>query len=104
MINAGHAKYLSEIYEDDIHYETTDSIVEDILDNINDGIIEEAMKGNTSYQYVLRDLRVDNEVEDRVIEELTNLEYHVNHISNDIEYPSVSTNNLAGLDYLNIKW
>lgn len=73
MINATHARYLSEIYEDEISYETVDSIVEDVLDDINDSIIDEATKGNTTYQYVLRDLRVDKDVEDRVIDELTKL-------------------------------
>lgn len=91
MINAEHAKYLSEIYEDDVQYETTDSIIEDILDDINDSIIEEAMKGNKRNQYIFRNLRVDNEVKDRVIKELTILGYNISHISND-------------LDYLDIKW
>ncbi|BBC69653.1 Phage protein [Staphylococcus phage phiSA039] len=104
MINATHARYLSEIYEDEISYETVNSIVEDVLDNINDSIIDEATKGNTTYQYVLRDLRVDKEVEDRVIDELTKLGYKVKYISNSIEYPSISTNNLIGIDYLSIKW
>ncbi len=104
MISSSHAKYLSDMYKDSVHHETRDSIVEDVLDNINDGIIEEAMRGNTSYQYVLRDLRVDNEVEDRVIEELIISGYSVNYVNNSTEYPFLSTNNLARLDYLEIKW
>lgn len=91
MINAEYAKYLSEIYEDDVQYETTDGIVEDILDDVNDSIIEEARKGNKSCQYIFRDMRVDNEVKDRVIKELASLGYDISHISND-------------LDYLYIKW
>jgi len=91
MISAEHAKYLSEIYKDDVQYETTDSIVEDVLDDINDSIIEEAMKGNKRNQYIFRYLRVDNEVKDRVIKELTILGYNISHLSND-------------LDYLDIKW